>query len=122
MAGHEVEDLKRHLEASRHRCGLLQRQFEDTNDHLKVAHLDVRHLETENDALRAYEEEYQRNQVEFIRINASREIHISYVEGCLQEFKSRVVKLYQEKLEAEDLVAQARRQGFLPATSVPQAQ
>lgn len=116
MAGEEVEDLNRNLAAAHHRYGILQRQFEDTNDRLRIAHLDVRRLEADTDTLRAYEDEYRRYQKDFIRLDAAREIHVGWVEGCLEVFKERASKLYQEKREAEALVAEARRQGFLPAS------
>lgn len=117
MVEQEVEDLNRHLAGSRNKCNILQRQFEDTNNRLRVANLDIRCLEAENTSLRAYEEEYRRIQDEFIKINASREIHIGWVEGQLQEYKSRVTNLYDQKLQAEALVAEVRHQGFLPTTN-----
>lgn len=120
MAEHELEDLNRHLAASHHNYGLLQHWFEDTNDRLRVAHLDVRRLEAETNKFRAYEEEYQRYQAEIIKREASREIHIGWVEGCLQEYQDHASKLYRERREADALVAEARQQGFLPPASSPQ--
>lgn len=119
LAEREVEDLNRFLAAARVRCQTLERQFQDTNDHLRTTNLSLRQVEDENRTLKAFEEEYQKSAQSFIKMNAAKEIHIQWLEKEVEVYKTRSVDLYREKRQAEALVAEAVRQGFLPNNLPP---
>lgn len=111
---HTLNEQHRQVqEANRTTYDNLHQQLKHKDDILTAANHHIEELETEKEALKRYEAQYLASSEAIVKASVAREIHVTWLEGERRALKEHAARLYQEKMQAEALVARAQRQGFL---------